>query len=56
MIEVGQTWVEQATGDEVVIDWISDELVSYLRVGAEKAVRTVRKFVFMQDFRSKGDE
>lgn len=50
MINVNDVWTEVATGEQVVIDWISDELVSYLKPSAEKMVRTERKFVFMQLF------
>ena len=50
MINVNDVWTEVAKGEEVVIDWISDELVSYLKPSAEKMVRTERKFVFMQLF------
>ncbi len=50
MINVNDTWIEKATGEQVVIDWVSSELVSYLKPNAEKMVRTERKFVFMQLF------
>lgn len=54
MINVDDVWIERATGVEVLIDWVSDELVSYIKPNAEKMVRTERKFVFMQDFEEKG--
>lgn len=54
-MELGDIWVNKDTGDTVVVDWVSDELVSYLVPNAEKLVRTVRKFVFMQDFEILGE-
>ena len=54
-IEKYQVWIEQATGDEVIVDWVSNELVSYLKPNAEKMVRTERQFVFMQLFKEKVD-
>lgn len=56
MINVNDTWFDRETGEEVLIDWVSDELVSYLKSNAEKMVRTERKFVFMQLFGRKDDE
>ncbi len=53
MINVNDVWVEKSTGEQVVIDWVSSELVSYLKPSAEKMVRTERKFVFMQLFDNK---
>lgn len=52
MISIEQVWTDKETGEEVVIDWVSSELVSYLKPDAEKLVRTVRKFVFLQQFDS----
>ena len=50
MITKNDIWTSKETGEEVTIDWVSDELVSYLKPNAEKMVRTERKFVFMQLF------
>jgi len=53
MITKNKTWIEKSTGDEVLVTWVSDELVSYSKKEDVKVVRTVRQFMFLQDFISK---
>lgn len=48
-------WIERATGKEVLVIFVSDELVTYQKQGSQTPV-PVRKFVFMQDFEEKGCE
>ena len=55
MITKNDIWTSKETGEEVTIDWVSDELVSYLKPNAEKLVRTERKFVFMQLFENENE-
>lgn len=52
MIVVGDKWNNKDTGELVVVDWISEALVSYLRPShsGEKMVNTTRKMLFLQDF------
>jgi len=50
MITKNQIWIEKSTRDEVLVTWVSDELVSYSKKEDVKMVRTVRQFTFMQDF------
>lgn len=50
MIKVDTLWRENSTGDLVEVHWVSDELVSYTKDEKVKTVRTVRHFVFLQDF------
>jgi len=56
MITKNKAWIEKSTGDEVLVTWVSDELVSYSKKEDVKMVRTVRQFMFMQDFEEQSDE
>jgi len=56
MITKNKAWIEKSTGDEVLVTWVSDELVSYSKKEDVKVVRTVSKFMFMQDFEEQSDE
>jgi len=56
MITKNQIWIEKSTRDEVLVTWVSDELVSYSKKEDVKMVRTVRQFTFMQDFEEQSDE
>ena len=55
MISVDSIWIERATGEEVLVIFVSDELVTYQKQGSQTPV-PVRKFVFMQDFRRRDCE
>lgn len=53
MINLDSIWIERATGIEVLVIFVSDELVTYQKEGGQTPV-PVRKFVFMQDFEERG--
>ena len=53
MINVDSIWIEKVTGIEVLVIFVSDELVTYQKQGSQTPV-PVRKFIFMQDFEEKG--
>lgn len=53
MINVDSIWIERATGEEVLVIFVSDELVTYQKQGSQTPI-PVRKFKFMQDFKEKG--
>ena len=55
MINVDEIWIERVTGIEVLVIFVSDELVTYQKEGSQTPV-PVRIFVFLQDFEEKGCE
>ena len=46
-IKINETWRHKVTGDEVLVLWVSNELVTYQNGGS---IGSDRIFIFTQDY------